>query len=384
MPENPPERSSGRFVRIAGATALLLLSLATLSAVFSTYAGQIDFIGYWATGKLLRAHTNPYSHAELLRVEHAAGGTWSQPIVMRNPPWSLFLVIPLGYCSLPVAIFLWLGLMLGAAVLSIRLLGAGSKPPPVVVYLFAPILYSAMSGQCPLFFLLGVALYFHSCRSRPWLAGLALTLPAMKPHLFLLFWPIVLVECIRRRQYRVLAGAALGMAIACAIAWAYDPRVWTDYTATMLTEGIQGIYMPNLPTSLRFLFPGRPEWLQLVPAAAGLVWAGWYYWRHRARWDWAEEGALLLGVSVLVSPYSWPFDQVLFLPAIVKVCTAGLARRTLAVFVVLDVAAAVLVMKIHLTSVAYVWTGPAWLIWYLWARSQASVPAQDAPVLASC
>lgn len=370
-----------KLARVVAAAGLMFVSLVLLTVVFENYARDIDFIGYWAAGKLMRAHTNPYSHADLLRVEHDAGSTWGKAIVMRNPPWSLFLALPLGYCSLPVAIFLWLGFMLGAAVVSIRLLSAGSKPPPVVVYLFAPILYCAMSGQCPLFFLLGIALFFQFHDRLPWIAGLALVLPAIKPHLFLLFWPILLVECIRRRQYRILAGAVLGLAIASAIALALDHHVFADYLATMRTEGIETTYMPNIPTSLRFLFVSRPAWLQIAPAALGLLWAAWFYWRHRTAWDWSDQGALLLGVSVLVSPYSWPFDQVLFLPAIVKAFSAGVSRSTWALFVVLTAVAALMIAKIHLPSPAYVWTGPAWLLWVLWARRQARLAAARVPVL---
>ncbi|HEY6446311.1 MAG TPA: glycosyltransferase family 87 protein [Acidobacteriaceae bacterium] len=372
-----------KLARVAVAAGLMFVSLALLTLVFENYARDIDFIGYWAAGKLMRAHTNPYSHADLLRVEHAAGGTWSTPIVMRNPPWSLFLALPLGYCSLPVAIFLWFSLMLGACVVSIRLLSAGSKPPPVVVYLFAPILYCAMSGQCPLFFLLGIALFFQFHDRLPWIAGLALVLPAIKPHLFLLFWPILLVECIRRRKYRVVAGAVLALAVACAIASALDPHVFAEYLATMRTEGIENTYMPNIPTSLRFLFVSRPVWLQIAPGVLGLIWAGWFYWRHRASWDWCDQGALLLGVSILVSPYSWPFDQVLFLPAIVKAFSSGVSRATMAYFVVLTAVAAFMITKIHLPSPAYVWTGPAWLLWVLWARRQARLAAARVPVLAA-
>lgn len=122
--------------------------------------------------------------------------------------------------------------------------------------------------------------------------------------------------------------------------------------------------------------------MQLVPAILGLIWMAWYWWRHRAAWSWREQGPLLLAVSVLVSPYSWPFDQVLFLPAIVQACAAGVSKRSLAVLVALSALAAVLILKIHLESPAYVWTGPAWLLWVLWVRRQTSVPARPAAQLA--
>lgn len=377
------QKTAAKSAQIAVASLLLLLSIALLSTVFYKKATDLDFIGYWTSARLLRQHANPYSRAAILHTEHNAGGENSVPIVMRNPPWALFLVAPLGFFSLPFAAFLWLLGMIVAAVASIRLLAAGSKPPPVAAYLFAPILYCAMSGQTPLFILLGIALFLYFHDRRPWLAGLALILAAVKPHLFLLFWPVLLLDCLTRRRFRLLGGAVAGLAIATAIALAFDHRVLADYLASMRSEHMELHYMNNLPCTLRFLFPSRPAWVQAVPAAVALPWACWYYWRRRAAWNWMDQGAFLLCISVLVSPYSWPCDQVLFLPAILRVCSAQLPKSAVTVLVALSALAAVLILRIPLTSPAYVWTGPAWLLWYLWARRKIAVPASGEPVLAS-
>jgi hypothetical protein len=359
-----------RALKIAAAGAVVLLAVAALSTVFYGKAANVDFIEYWTSGKLMRQHQNPYSQSSVYLFEKQAGSDLHAPVVMRNPPWSLFLVAPLGYMSLQLAAFVWLLAMIVSLVVSVRLLSSGSKPPPIVAYVFAPVLYSTMAGQTPLFFLLGTAVFLHFYKSRPWLAGLALALPAIKPHLFLLVWPVLLLECIRARRWRVLAGGVVGLALASAIAVSLDPHVWTDYLSSMRDEHMQLHLMNNLPFALRMLVPGWPAWVQVVPAIPATIWAIWYWWRHREQWEWTDQGTLLLAVSVLVSPYSWPFDQVLFLPAILRVCSGPMSKRTLSVLVGLSALASVMILKIPLTSLAYVWTGPAWLLWYLWARQQ--------------
>lgn len=381
--KSPGRKKIVRALQVSVAGVMVLLTVAALSTVFYGKAADLDFIGYWTSGKLMRQHQNPYARASILHAEEQVGSDLHKPVVMRNPPWSLFLVAPLGYMSLPLAAFVWLLAMIVSLVVSVRLLSSGSKPPPIVAYVFAPVLYSAMSGQTPLFFLLGIAVFLHFYKTRPWLAGLALTLPAIKPHLFVLFWPILLLECVRARRWRVLGAGVLGLAITCAIAAALDPHVWSDYLSSMRDEHMELHYMNNLPFTLRMLIPGWPAWVQFIPAALGVIWAVWYWGRNRTRWDWTDQGALLLGVSVLVSPYSWPFDQVLFLPAILRVCSGPISKRTLGVLVGLSALAAVLILKISITSPAYVWTGPAWLLWYLWARKQNAriEQAAGAPIL---
>ncbi len=372
-----------RMLQVSAAGAMVLLAVALLSTVFYGKAADLDFIGYWISGRLMREHVNPYSRPEILRLEEKMGSDLHVPIVMRNPPWSLFLVAPMGFMSMPIAAFVWLLAMIVALVVSIRLLSAGAKPPPVIVYLFAPVLYTAMSGQTPLFFLLGIAVFFHFYKTRPWLAGAALTLAAMKPHLFVLFWPVLLIDCIRNRRMRVLAGSVVGLVAATFIAIAFDHHVVMDYLTSMRDEHMELHYMPNIPCSLRMLLPGRPEWVQIVPAVLGVFWAIWFYWRKRAVWDWTDHGALLLCVSVLVSPYSWPFDQVLFLPAILQVLSKPVAKNAVPALVALSAIASVMILKFSITSPVYVWTGPAWFAWYLWARQNAPAPGPSEPVMSA-
>ncbi|MFP5230117.1 MAG: glycosyltransferase 87 family protein, partial [Acidobacteriota bacterium] len=309
-----------------------------------------------------------------LQMENAAGSGYDEPLLMRNPPWALFVVAPLGLFGVRVAAFLWLLALIALALLAIKCLRMGCKPPPLVVYLFAPILGCAMAGQLSIFLLAGIAFFFKYHEDRPWLSGLALLMPAMKPHLFLLLWPLILIECVRRRNWRLLAGFGMGLAAAAAFPLLFDPHIWTDYFAGMRAEHIAGQYLPNLSFVLRWMVPGHPVWVQTVPSVLGLGLCARYYWRRRGVWNWRVDGAALLLVSMMVSPYSWPFDQLLMLPAIMHVCSVRPGRRWAPWLAVLNAAVIlILLLKTPLSSPVYAWTATACLIWYVWARKQAGL-----------
>jgi len=369
--------SIARPLQLAVALLLLVVSLALLGTVLEHNAVDRDFICYWSSARLLRAHADPYAPRAILHIEDRAGGAYREPFIMRNPPWALFLIAPLGWFPAPVAACLWLTALIAAALVSIRLLRMGPRPPPLAVCLFAPILGCAMAGQLSIFLLLGMALFFKFHQRWPFLAGSALTLAAMKPHLFLLFWPVFLVHSWRQRQPRILAGFAAGLALATGAAFLFDPHIVAHYLAAMRAEHIETQYLPNLPCEIRALIPRRPLALQLVPSLLGLAWASRFYVRRRNSWNWRKDGAHLLLLSVAVSPYSWPFDQLLFLPALMEVCSHRNSEKTLPVLTALNgVAILLLGLTLPFSSPVWAWTGVGCLLWYLWARTEAAAPVR--------
>lgn len=115
-----PQEETAKPAQTAAALLLLLVSLALLSTVLCRNAANRDFISYWSSAKLLRAHASPYAGQVVLAIENAAGGGYREPFLLRNPPWALFLAAPLGYCNAPVAAFLWLVALIGLALLPVR------------------------------------------------------------------------------------------------------------------------------------------------------------------------------------------------------------------------------------------------------------------------
>ena len=183
---------------------------------------------------------------------------------------------------------------------------------------------SILSGQTALFALAGLVLFLRLHERRQVFAGLALWLCALKPHLFLPFGAVVLLWIFASRSYRILAAAILALISSSLFASYLDPSVWTQYFQMARSSGIEHEFIPCLGVGLRFAIRPQAMWLEYVPAAAGCVWAIYFYWRRRDSWDWMEDGAVLMLVSILVAPYEWPTDQALLIPALL----VGVYRAT--------------------------------------------------------
>src|ERR1700730_8736168 len=161
-----------------------LIVLAGLLVISVTgHPGWKDYISYWSAGNLLIHHANPYSRPDVLALERTHGFPETRPLMMRNPPWALFLTAPLGFGNPAAGLFLWTLAAAGCIVAFIRLL----RVPPedrALVFLFAPVIAVFRTAQTSPFLLLGFCLFLYLHRRRPFLAGASLLLMAIKPHLF--------------------------------------------------------------------------------------------------------------------------------------------------------------------------------------------------------
>lgn len=360
---------------LASIAVILLLAVcaAALGLILRSRATSQDFISYWSSARLMAERANPYDPDAIMALENGAGGHFPGAFLMRNPPWALFLVLPLGWFSAPVAAVVWSFAVTGAGLVSIRLLRPPSmKTIPLNVFFFGPLIACVVSGQSATFLLLGISLFFFLEKRRPFWAGMGLLLPMMKPHLFLLFWPLLLADCCRRGRWRVLAGLAAGMSAAFGFALCFDPHVWSHYLAAVTAQHIEGQFLPNISCALRALRPGA-LWLQAVPTAVALVLAFWYRARTKD-WDWKREGALVLAASAVTAPYSWPSDQVLLLPAVLTGYRRG-GKAAAAVLMALNVVEVVLIMRHpQFDPQGYLWTGPVWMAWCLWVYARRRSP----------
>ena len=193
---------------------------------------------------------------------------------MRNPPWALPLVLPLGLVGLRVGAFLWSLLIFASLAASVRLLWQMQGRPPNRLHWiglsFGPALVCAIMGQSSVFVLLGYVLFLYLYRTRPFLAGISLWLCALKPHLLIPFIVVLLAWIIYSRSYKIMAGAAVALAASCALAYLLDPTAWGDYLNMMHAAKLEKEYIPCLIVALRLL--AQPAFLVApVPAApAGL------------------------------------------------------------------------------------------------------------------
>ena len=365
---------AGAAIGVAMALALTSTSLFLgVMPLLSKLAGSRDFVVYWATGQQLVHHADPFDPHLMHLVEHSTGFSAKGTFFMRNPPWSLPIVWPLGFFGARVAALPWSLLLLGLLILSAHMLwemfGPSDKHLDMLAYFFPPALICVVMGQTSLFLLLGLVLFLRFHRTRPFWGGAALWLCTLKPHLFVPFGLVLLVWIVVGRNWRVLYGALAALAASCALTEMIDPAAWSQYLHWAGTSGISNEYIPCLSVELRNLINPQAHWLAFVPVVLGSVWALGYYWRNRHRWDWLEHGNTLMLVSLLVAPYCWIYDQTLALPALMYAAWRTASRMQLAflasVFIVIELETFLAFWEAH---TIYVWVAPAWLAWYLWSR----------------
>lgn len=336
-------------------------------------ATERDYIEYWSAGQLLDHGVNPYDVGAIFRLEKVTGLEKNSPKVSFSPPLILLLAWPLGSLGAKTGLILWNMISLVCLAASVGLLWLIHGRPDTRVHLigfgFPPALACLMAGQLDLFFLLEFLLFLYFHKTRPWLAGASLVFFALKPHLFLICAVVLLLWSAVRKDFRVLGGFFVALAAGFAFSLFLDPHAWLQYRQMMDSTLVMDLYLPTVGVTMRFLLYRHARWIEFLPEIAGCIWAVWYYWTRRDRWDWLDHGLLLILVSVACTPYSWYPDQTVLLPAILLgLYRVGKSLPLLGLFVLIAGAGLVgVIAQIQLPSPFYVWTAPAWLIWYLLA-----------------
>jgi Glycosyltransferase family 87 len=378
-------------IALVSGLALALTSIFICAAPLTNHiSGARDFVVYWATGQQLVHHGNPFDEVAMTRIEHGAGLPDAYTVgFMRNPPWSLPLAMPLGFLPLRLATLLWSLVLLGCLLYSVHLLWImHGRPANQLHWLglsFGPALLCLMMGQTSLFPLLGFVLFLRLHGTRPFLAGVSLWLCMLKPHLFLPFGVVLLVWIVVTRSYKVLTGTVVALAASCALVYCVDPMAFSQYMHMIRTVGVDAEFIPCLSIVLRFWISEKTIWIQYVAPAIACAWAIVYYWRHRRSWDWLKEGGMLMVVSIFAAPYCFLYDQGLVIPGLLQGVYLTRSRMLLVILALSSIVVeAELISAVKIHSAQFLWTGAAWLAWYLLAirfrKTTVAEPDECAPI----
>ncbi len=366
---------------IVAAGACLVVAILVLG-MDNKAAARRDYIQYWALEQQLAHHANPYDTNALLRIERAVGMDKPGVLISLSPPVAFFFALPLGWVSAKTGLVLWMILLLACLSASAWVLwllhGRPDSRWHVIALGFPPALLCIIAGQLGIFFLLDIALFLYFVRRRPFLAGAALVLCALKPHLFLPCAVVLVLWSLSRRQFGVLAGFAVALAASCGLTLWLDPHIWREYVQMMHASPVMDFFIPTVSVGLRVLIDRSARWIEFIPEACACVWAACYFFTRRRRWDWNREGMLVLLVSVACTPYSWYSDQAMLFPAVlVGLYAAERSVVALGLFGAICAAGLVGFMgQIPMTSSYYLWTAPAWLLWYLYATRKTGATAE--------
>src|SRR5216684_703243 len=360
----------------------------------TSVASERDSTAYWAAGKLLVHRQNPYSVPSVLALQRSQGYTGDKPLMLRPPPWSVWMVLPLGLLlNAYWAWVAWLVVLLASLVISIRIssrmYGDGPRPPNAFLlagYLFAPVVACLVAAQMGIVLLLGIALFLLLEQDHPFLAGAALLIPLAKPHIFTLLWPILAVWIVTRKRWWLLGGFATAFVLATSIAIALDPAIFQHYREMLEQQAIQHEFIPALSGMIRGIFFRRYFWVQFVPTGLGLLWSARFYWKNRQTWSWHGHGPALLVVALLTTPYSWMTDEVVLLPAILQgvmwVNRTKLKLRSqfvILIFVCLDLLLLLIVRaQVAPATGIYFWSSLVWFSWYWYARGFSRTADREA------
>jgi glycosyl transferase family 87 len=377
--------------------AILLCTLVVKLFDFSAPERHLDdFIIYWAAGRLNARGANPYSADAVLAEQRTAGWTGPFPYRVLYPPWSVAVMTPFAQPPYQWGRFLWFLLHIGIVVWAVDALWCvyGNARSPyrvgaqILAVTFWPTEIVWKTGQAGPLLLLGLVAFL-VCERRGWLvaAGAALSLAALKPQVPVLLWPFLVPWVLAGRRWPVLLGFGGSMTLLTAAAVATNPAVVAQFVE-MLRHDPPYNEPSTLGTALRLALKSGAlagaSAAQLAPLACGLLWVGWYWWRHRERWDWTERLPLVCVVSLLTTPWCWVYDEVILLIPLIQVAAVfeqspWTRRRSLAVAGYVVAGVAILAMNVtDARAFDYIWTMPVFFALYLLAA--AARPTWPPPI----
>jgi len=368
----------------------LLLALAALGLLFAPHFGDaavlrpFDYMQYQSAGRAALAGQNPYDGRVLYPLQQDIGTNWADPVMMWNPPWTLPLALPLGAMHWRLGQLLWFSLnfaaVVGSAWLLWRIFAGPSERQWLAFALalgFAPTLFLLLLGQISGLLLLGLTGFLWAVRNQRYaLAGCFAAFTAIKPHLFVPFAMLLVLEAIHKSHYRrtILAGG-LTLAACALIPLAWNPDVWTQYLeatgagAAASHNTIHEWVHPTLGYAIRQALPGEPFRAMFLPLLAVLPVMAIHWYRRRASWNWTTELPRVVIVSLLAAPYgAWGFDLVVLLIPVVQAAAWLIPHRALAIrfsiaFSTLNLLALLTLSKEN--SMTNPWFAPAIAIGYL-------------------
>ena len=356
-----------------------------------------DFVEYWAATRLLLTGNNPYGPQELFELQRSVGWTDSIPLLMWNPPWTLSFTLPFGLASFDVAQFSWLLLNTFIVLFCAKQLWLLYGGPPtayrkawLVVLTFAPAYLVLILGQITPLILLGLVGFVRCARDKHWKwAGAFTILVSIKPHLLYLFWIVLVLWIIEKRQWQLMIGATVSGFIAATIPLLFSPSVYMDYiqlnNTTAKWPTPYDWQTPTIGQAARVFFAPEAIWLQFVPSFIGIMWLLFYWHKYKDRWEWVMQMPILIVASLATTSFGWSFDYIVLLPAIIQ-AASWLSRRpelsrespVIIVYVII-MTLYMLVFFLSPNDFWRFWLGPAFVIAYLIFHKQMTMDSTPTP-----
>jgi hypothetical protein len=328
-----PRRIGPGLILLGLGLILIALDAYAIYIVFSSrYPGAVDFYPRWYAARALTLEgRNPYDPVVARETQLGLFGrlmpATEDQAGFAYPLYLIFFIYPLTLLDYPAAQAIWMAVLQAALLTGVILcLKIVAWRPPLWLFTFTvvwsiffyPAARAWLMGQAAiLVFLFSVlAIWaFNRCSDR--LAGLALALSTLKPHLVFLLIPLVLFYSLTQKRYTVLTSFGLTLLglIGAAMLWLpswpmdflYGLRAYTGYQT----------YGSPLANLLDWPAPGASGYLEWLLTVILLGWLGytWFKLLRGKSTAWLPVLSLTLIISNLVALRSASANHVmLFLP----------------------------------------------------------------------
>jgi hypothetical protein len=376
-------KSTAYRILIWGLLIASLLLLWRLNSILAhpKYIPIDDFVRHWAGGILFLAGDDPFSIPKIQALQDQATGASGQTKVINTiyiTPWSMILLAPFSLLEYSISRLAWLLFNVILSILSAELLWKTYDGPPqrkwlswIIVFSFSPTISVLEKGQTGCLVLLGIAGFLHFEKlGKPFLGGAMAALISVKPQLIYLFWPAFLSWSIHRKNWSAFLGCGITILIASAASFALNPGIFRHYLDNVRFHSPLMWATPTIGGYLRyFIFGVEQFWPQYVGPLIGLGFFFSYWVKERHAWTWSRNTPALALASAITSFYSWTYDQVVLLAAVIKAWIQLIARGKSAWLLMASYFAiqlANLFLHRYLDDFWFIWFAPAMLFWY-WA-----------------
>lgn len=279
-------------------------------------AGDGDFQAYWSSAYLF-ANGMDFSDSDLIGEVERSQTNWDKPgtLYAWYSPIGNVILLPFTLIPFPQAVYYWLILNIVVLFYSALLVWgeADSRKwiPILAVFSFSMTVISLVFGQINTLEVLGLALFLYFIRSdRQYLAGGSLVLTTIKPHLVLITLPILLLDLLRKKEWKALTGFLLALSFCILVLFAFYPP-WLQSFWTVVTSGMSTVReTPNINGLLVLAGEyslGKLIWLLALPGA--VIW----WLKDGQNWDRRTFIDLSVTLGLILTPIGWSYDQVMLI-----------------------------------------------------------------------
>lgn len=303
-----PAKESAWLLALCSAVCFAFLLLCSVPAWEQTLRGENDFLQLYAGARLVGT-PDLYSEQATIRIHGEAVGGYIPGIYYSRPPFYAVLLKPLSWLPYLTAYAIFQTLSLIAFAIFLWRWQREFRALIVFSSLSIPLLTNVLVGQdLTLVLLLAGSFVLLARRGHDFLAGLVLSLCAIKFHLFVLAPIAVLIY----RRWKILYGGLCGIAALTALSFFAAGGDWPQHYITQLSNpvlhGSRGT-MPTLYGLVSTLDVGGSPTLVALSALIVCLFA---YVAMQVR-DFEKAFAFSLIAGLLVSYHAFMHDCILLL-----------------------------------------------------------------------